>query len=64
MEFNMTITAPVIRYHGAKFRLAPWVLQHFPQRSRGTASRTECVSLSPACVDRVGQMGLDLCARA
>lgn len=26
----MTITAPVIRYHGGKFRLAPWVLQHFP----------------------------------
>jgi DNA adenine methylase len=26
----MGITAPVIRYHGAKFRLAPWVLQHFP----------------------------------
>jgi DNA adenine methylase len=26
----MTITAPVIRYHGAKFRLAPWVLQHLP----------------------------------
>ena len=26
----MAITAPVIRYHGAKFRLAPWVLQHFP----------------------------------
>lgn len=26
----MTISAPVIRYHGAKFRLAPWVLQHFP----------------------------------
>ena len=26
----MTITAPVIRYHGAKFRLAPRVLQHFP----------------------------------
>lgn len=24
------ITAPVIRYHGGKFRLAPWVLQHFP----------------------------------
>jgi DNA adenine methylase len=30
MEFNMTITAPVIRCQGAKFRLAPWVLQHFP----------------------------------
>lgn len=26
----MTITHPVIRYHGGKFRLAPWVLQHFP----------------------------------
>ena len=26
----MTIAAPVIRYHGSKFRLAPWVLQHFP----------------------------------
>jgi DNA adenine methylase len=26
----MTISAPVIRYHGAKFRLAPWVLHHFP----------------------------------
>ncbi|MBD8493870.1 DNA adenine methylase [Pseudomonas syringae] len=24
------ISAPVIRYHGGKFRLAPWVLQHFP----------------------------------
>ncbi|MEP8604208.1 DNA adenine methylase, partial [Enterobacter hormaechei] len=29
----MTITSPVIRYHGAKFRLAPWVLQHFPQHT-------------------------------
>lgn len=26
----MTIQAPVIRYHGGKFRLAPWVIQHFP----------------------------------
>uniref|UniRef100_UPI00249B3B58 DNA adenine methylase n=1 Tax=Pseudomonas sp. PS01296 TaxID=2991432 RepID=UPI00249B3B58 len=26
----MTITTPVIRYHGGKFRLAQWVLQHFP----------------------------------
>lgn len=25
-----TINSPVIRYHGGKFRLAPWVLQHFP----------------------------------
>ncbi len=26
----MTITAPVIRYHGGKFRLAGWVIEHFP----------------------------------
>lgn len=26
----MSINSPVIRYHGGKFRLAPWVLQHFP----------------------------------
>ena len=26
----MNVTAPVIRYHGGKFRLAPWVLRHFP----------------------------------
>lgn len=26
----MTISAPVIRYHGSKFRLAPWVIEHFP----------------------------------
>ena len=30
MEIAMTIATPVIRYHGSKFRLAPWVLQHFP----------------------------------
>lgn len=26
----MTIIAPVIRYHGGKFRLASWVIEHFP----------------------------------
>lgn len=26
----MTVTAPVIRYHGGKFRLAPWVMSFFP----------------------------------
>lgn len=25
-----TIKKPVMRYHGAKFRLAPWVISHFP----------------------------------
>lgn len=24
------ITRPALRYHGGKFRLAPWILQHFP----------------------------------
>lgn len=26
----MTIPAPVVRYHGGKYRLAPWVMKHFP----------------------------------
>lgn len=26
----MTPSSPVIRYHGGKFRLAPWVMKHFP----------------------------------
>ena len=26
----MTIKNPAIRYHGAKFRLAPWIMQFFP----------------------------------
>lgn len=26
----MTITRPALRYHGGKFRLAPWILQFFP----------------------------------
>ena len=25
-----TITRPALRYHGAKFRIAPWMLRHFP----------------------------------
>ena len=25
-----TVDRPALRYHGAKFRLAPWVLRHFP----------------------------------
>jgi DNA adenine methylase len=25
------ITRPALRYHGGKFRLAPWVLSHFPE---------------------------------
>lgn len=27
---EMTVTRPVIRYHGGKFRLAPWIIGHFP----------------------------------
>lgn len=26
----MDIQAPLMRYHGGKFRMAPWVIQHFP----------------------------------
>lgn len=26
----MTPTRPVLRYHGGKWRLAPWIIQHFP----------------------------------
>jgi DNA adenine methylase len=29
----MTPTRPVLRYHGGKFRLAPWILSFFPQHS-------------------------------
>ncbi|WP_043008514.1 DNA adenine methylase [Comamonas testosteroni] len=25
-----SVTKPALRYHGAKFRLAPWILEHFP----------------------------------
>lgn len=30
----MTITRPALRYHGGKFRLAPWVMQFFPPHHR------------------------------
>lgn len=26
----MTVRRPVLRYHGGKWRLAPWIIQHFP----------------------------------
>lgn len=26
----MEVTSPALRYHGAKFRLAPWIMQFFP----------------------------------
>jgi DNA adenine methylase len=28
---NPEITRPTMRYHGGKFRLAPWIISHFPQ---------------------------------
>ncbi len=24
------VTRPALRYHGGKFRLAPWILRHMP----------------------------------
>lgn len=29
----MSITAPVIRYHGSKFRLAPWIIERLPEHT-------------------------------
>lgn len=26
----MAVTSPVMRYHGAKWRMAPWIISHFP----------------------------------
>ncbi len=28
---TVEVTSPAIRYHGAKFRLAPWIMQFFPR---------------------------------
>lgn len=28
------LTRPVLRYHGGKWRLAPWIIKHFPSHSR------------------------------
>src|SRR6185369_14246291 len=30
MSAELKITRPLIRYHGGKFRLAPWLVSHFP----------------------------------
>jgi len=32
----MNIKAPALRYHGAKFRLAPWIMSFFPQHQTYT----------------------------
>lgn len=31
MELDLTIPRPAIRYHGSKFRLAPWIVGFFPE---------------------------------
>jgi len=43
----MTNTAPVIRYHGAKFRLASWVLQHFPPHTYYVESFGDAAGVLP-----------------
>ena len=30
MKINNDITRPLLRYHGGKFLLAPWIISHFP----------------------------------
>ncbi|KAF1025009.1 MAG: hypothetical protein GAK29_02178 [Acinetobacter bereziniae] len=29
----MTVAHPLIRYHGGKYRLAPWIISHFPKHT-------------------------------
>jgi len=29
-----TVINPALRYHGAKFRLAPWIMSFFPEHTR------------------------------
>lgn len=31
MIINSTISRPIVRYHGGKWKLAPWILSHFPE---------------------------------
>lgn len=53
---------PLIRYHEGKFRMAPWVISHFPKHTCNTESfggtdiRTECLRVSPKaqCQDLFG----------
>jgi len=30
-DCSSCVTHPILRYHGAKFRLAPWIISHFPR---------------------------------
>lgn len=34
----MTTTRPILRYHGGKWRLAPWIIDHFPKHKVYTES--------------------------
>ena len=31
MNVDKTIKRPVLRYHGGKWILAPWIISHFPK---------------------------------
>lgn len=33
MQLNLAIKRPAVRYHGSKFRMAPWILSFFPPHS-------------------------------
>lgn len=59
----MTVSSPVIRYHGGKFRLAPWVVEHFPSHTcyvESFGGAAGVLMQKPRCMQALQQTGLNL----